>query len=165
MLLIFFLSLTYMDLIFKTLYNENKKITKKEEDLYILNCLFISEKFYDKDTKELPDFQLYIKNSIYDTEPIDIKENEISCLKILKYKLDHHSLYDILKAYMYNGFIFDKEIDFNSIISEIKLAYNYAEKLFRDIEYSYIALFFCPDLIAFVIIQLTRKKFFNNKCD
>ena len=162
---IFFLSLTYMDLIFKTLYNENKKITKKEEDLYILNCLFISEKFYDKDTKELPDFQLYIKNSIYDTEPIDIKENEISCLKILKYKLDHHSLYDILKAYMYNGFIFDKEIDFNSIISEIKLAYNYAEKLFRDIEYSYIALFFNPDLIAFVIIQLTRKKFFSNKYD
>ena len=162
---IFFLSLTYMDLIFKTLYNENKKITKKEEDLYILNCLFISEKFYDKDTKELPDFQLYIKNSIYDTEPIDIKENEISCLKILKYKLDHHSLYDILKAYMYNGFIFDKEIDFNSIISEIKLAYNYAEKLFRDIEYSYIALFFTPDLIAFVIIQLTRKKFFSNKYD
>ena len=66
---------------------------------------------------------------------------------------------------MYYGFIFDKEIDFNSIISQIKLAYNYADKLFRDIEYSYISLFFSADLIAFVIIQLTRKKFFSNKYD
>ena len=162
---IFFLALTYMDYIFKSLYEDNKKITKKEEDLYILNCLFISEKFYDKDTKMLPNFQLYIKNNIYDTESIDIKEYEIECLKVLKYKLDHHSLYDILKTYMYNGFIFDKEIDFNAIISQIKLAYNYADKLFRDIVYSYIVLFFQPDLIAFVIVQLTRKKFFNNKYD
>ena len=76
-------------------------------------------------------------------------------LKILK-ELENESI---------NTVIFDKEIDFNSIISEIKLAYNYAEKLFKDIEYSYIALFFNPDLIAFVIIQLTRKKFFNNKYD
>ena len=159
---IFFLALTYMDIIFKTLYNQNKKITKKEEDLYILNCLFISEKFYEKDLKVSPNYQLYIKNSIYDTEPIDILENEISCLKILEYKLDHHSLYDILQAYMYNGFIFDKEINNTSIISGVKLAYNYADKIFRDIEYSYIALFFPSDLIAFIIIKLTRKKFFNN---
>ena len=162
---IFFLGLTYMDLIFKTLYNQNKKLTKKEEDLYILNSLFLSEKFYEKDIKEHPDYDIYIKSSIYDVEYIDIKENEISCLKILQYKLDHHSLYDILNAYMYNGFIFDKEINENSIISEIKLAYNYADKLFRDIEYSYIVLFYTPDLIAFVIIQLTRKKFFSNKYD
>ena len=159
---IFFLALTYMDLIFKNLYNQNKKITKKEEDLYILNCLFISEKFYEKDLKDSPNYELYLKNNIYDVEPFDIVENEISCLKILEYKLDHHSLYDILQAYMYNGFIFDKEIDNTSIISEIKLAYNYADKLFRDIEYSYIVLFFPADLIAFIIIKLTRKKFFNN---
>jgi len=159
---IYFLALTYMDIIFKTLYNQGKKISKKEEDLYILNCLFISEKFYEKDLKDPPNYQLYIKNSIYDVESFDILENEISCLKILEYKLDHHSLYDILQAYMYNGFIFDKEIDNTSIISKIKLAYNYADKLFRDIEYSYIVLFFPSDLIAFIIIKLTREKFFNN---
>ena len=159
---VFFLALTYMDIIFKTLYNQGKNITKKEEDLYILNSLFISEKFYEKDLKAPPNYQLYIKISIYDIEPFDILENEISCLKILEYKLDHHSLYDILQAFMYNGFIFDKEIDNTSIISEIKLAYNYADKLFRDIEYSYIVLFFPSDLIAFIIIKLTRKKFFNN---
>ena len=68
---------------------------------------------------------------------MDIKENEIDCLKILKYKLDHHSLYDILRAYMYNGFIFEKEVDSSSIIYQIKFAYNYAEKLFTDIVYSY----------------------------
>ena len=162
---IFFLAITYMDLIFKTLYNQNKKLTKKEEELYILNSLLLSEKFYEKDIKEHPDYDLYIKSSIYDVEYIDIKENEICCLKILHYKLDHHSLYDILNAFMYNGFIFDKEINENSIISEIKLAYNYADKLFRDIEYSYIVLFYTPDLIAFVIIHLTRKKFFSNKYD
>ena len=94
---------------------------------------------------------------------MDIKENEIDCLKILKYKLDHHSLYDILRAYMYNGFIFEKEVDSSSIIYQIKFAYNYAEKLFRDIVYSYIAIYYPPYLVAFVIIQLTRKKFFDSK--
>ena len=88
---IFFLSLAYIDFIFKTLYNDNKKITKKEEELYILNCLFISQKFYEKDLKDLPDYQIYLKNNIYDVEANDIIENEISCLKILKYKLDFHS--------------------------------------------------------------------------
>ena len=81
---IFFLALTYMDFIFKILYNQNKKITKKEEDLYILNCLFIAEKFYGKDMKNPPNFQLYIKQSIYDVESYDIKENEVLCLKTLQ---------------------------------------------------------------------------------
>ena len=64
---------------------------------------------------------------------------------------------------MYNGFIFEKEIDNYSFGHQIKFAYNYAEKLFRDIVYSYIAIFYPPYLIAFVIIQLTRKKFFETK--
>ena len=174
---IFFLALTYMDYIFKCIYNNNnnnnnssnnsnnihKNLTRKHEELFILNCLLIAEKFYDKDITTIPDYNIYIKNSIYDIDVMDIKENEIECLKILQYKLDHHSIYDILKAYMYNGFIFEKEIDSSSIIYQIKFAYNYAEKLFRDIIYSYIAIYFPPYLIAFVIIQLTRKKFFDSK--
>ena len=161
---IFFLALTYMDYIFKSIYNnKNNNITRKNEELYILNCLLISEKFYDKDINVIPDYAIYIKNTIYDIDVIDIKKNEIDCLKILKYKLDHHSIYDILKGFMYNGFIFEKEIESNSIGYQIKFAYNYAEKIFRDIAYSYIAIFYPPYLIAFVIIQLTRKKFFDSK--
>lgn len=161
---IFFLALTYMDYIFKSIYNDkNKNITRKKEELYILNCLLISEKFYDKDITDIPDYSKYITNSIYDIDVIDIRENEIDCLKILKYKLDHHSIYDIMKGYMYNGFIFEKEIDTNSFGYQIKFAYNYAEKIFRDIIYSYIAIIYPPYLIAFVIIQLTRKKFFDSK--
>ena len=57
------------------MYNDNKKITKKEEELYILNCLFISQKFYEKDLKDLPDYQIYLKNNIYDVEANDIIEN------------------------------------------------------------------------------------------
>ena len=161
---IFFLALTYMDYIFKSIYsNKNKNVTRKNEELYILNCLLISEKFYDKDINDIPDYAIYMKNTIYDIDVIDIKENEIDCLKILKYKLDHHSIYDILKGYMYNGFIFEKEIESNSIGYQIKFAYNYAEKIYRDIAYSYIAILYPPYLIAFVIIQLTRKKFFDSK--
>ena len=161
---IFFLALTYMDYIFKSIYNnKNNNITRKNEELYILNCLLISEKFYDKDINVIPDYAIYIKNTIYDIDVFDIKQNEIDCLKILKYKLDHHSIYDILKGFMYNGFIFEKEIESNSIGYQIKFAYNYAEKIFRDIAYSYIAIFYPPYLIAFVIIQLTRKKFFDSK--
>ena len=159
---IFFLALTYMDYIFKSIYNtKNNNITRKKEELYILNCLLISEKFYDKDITDIPDYSKYIKNSIYDIDVIDIRENEIDCLKILQYKLDHHSIYDIMRGFMYNGFIFEKEIDINSI--QIKFAYNYAEKIFRDIVYSYIAIIHPPYLIAFVIIHLTRKKFFESK--
>ena len=84
---------------------------------------------------------------------MDIKENEIDCLKILKYKLDHHSLYDILRAYRYNGFIFEKEVDSSSIIYQIKFAYNYAEKLFTDIVYSYIAIYYPPYLVAFLLFN------------
>jgi hypothetical protein len=160
---IFFLALTYMDYIFKSLYNKNVSLTNKKEELYILNCLLISEKFYDKDINIIPDYNIYLKNTIYYVDTMDIKMNEIDCLKILEYKLDHHSLYDILKAYMYNGFIFEKEIDSNSIGYQIKFAYNYAEKLFRDIVYSYITVFYPPYLIAFIIINLTRKKFFDNR--
>ena len=161
---IFFLALTYMDYIFKSLYNiKNKNITKKNEELYILNSLLISEKFYDKDINIIPDYSIYLKSTIYNVDVIDIKENEINCLKILNYKLDHHSIYDILRGYMYNGFIFEKEIDSNSIGYQIKFAYNYAEKIFRDLVYSYIAIVYPPYLIAFVIIQLTRKKFFDSK--
>ena len=161
---VYFLALTYMDYIFKSIYNiKNKNITRKNEELYILNCLLISEKFYDKDINVIPDYSIYLKNTIYDVDVLDIKENEIICLKKLKYKLDHHSIYDILKGYMYNGFIFEKEIDSNSISYQIKFAYNYAEKIFRDIIYSYIAIIHPPYLIAFVIIQITRKKFFDSK--
>ena len=127
----------------------------------LINYLLISEKFYDKDITDIPDYSKYIKNSIYDIDVIDIRENEIDCLKILQYKLDHHSIYDIMRGFMYNGFIFEKEIDINSI--QIKFAYNYAEKIFRDIVYSYIAIIHPPYLIAFVIIHLTRKKFFDSK--
>ena len=160
---IFFLALTYMDYIFKYIYHSSKNITRKTEELYIFNCLLISEKFYDKDINNIPEYSIYIKYTIYDIDATDIKENEINCLKILKYKLDHHSIYDILKGYMYNGFIFEKEIDDYSFGHQIKFAYNYAEKLFRDVIYSYIAIFYPPYLIAFVIIQLTRKKFFETK--
>ena len=64
---------------------------------------------------------------------------------------------------MYNGFIFEKEIDNNSFCYQLKFAYNYAEKIFRDIAYSYIAIIYPPYLVAFVIIYLTRKEFFEQK--
>ena len=161
---VFFLALSYMDNIFKSIYNaKNKEISKKKEELYILNCLLIAEKFFDKDVNIIPDYSLYIKSTIYNVDVDDIRENEINCLKTLKYKLDHHSLYDILKGFMYNGFIFENEIDFNSIGHQIKFAYNYAEKLFRDIIYSYISIYYPPYLVAFIIIYLTRKKFFEHK--
>ena len=160
---IFFLALTYMDYIFKSIYSsKDSNLTNKQEELYIINCLYLAEKFYDTDITTPPDFNLYLENSIYSVEILDIREYEVSSLKILKYKLDQHSIYDILSGYMYNGFIFEKEIDINSIY-QLKFAYNYADKIFRDIIVSNIAIFYPPYLVAFVIIQLTRKKFFDNK--
>ena len=56
-----------MDYIFKFLYNnknKNKSITRKNEELYILNFLLIAEKFYDKDINTIPDYNIYKKHNI-----------------------------------------------------------------------------------------------------
>ena len=62
----FFLSTNIYGLYFKFLYNnKNKSITRKNEELlYILNCLLIAEKFYDKDINTIPDYNIYKKHNI-----------------------------------------------------------------------------------------------------
>ena len=80
---IFFLALTYMDYIFKSLYNVKKKeITRKNEELYILNCLLLSEKFYDKDINIIPNDVTF--NSLIDAY---MRQNNMSKVFLLLSKM------------------------------------------------------------------------------
>ena len=149
----FYLAMTYMDIIFKKL--GDKTVRGKDFELYIINSLLLAGKFYEKDIRELqsavdPFWEL---NNFRISEK-DIKLNEIECLKILNYKLDHHSAYDLLKFFMYNGIVYR-----NDSYGVPNIIYNYSLKIFRDIMNSDIALFYHPLPICFSIITLARKKF------
>lgn len=149
----FYLAMTYMDIIFKN-FGE-KTIRGKEFDLFIINCLLLAGKFYEKDIREMASsvekFWELNNCRISDKE---IQLNEIECLRLLNYKLDHQSVYDLLKFLMYNGIVYQ-----NDSYTVSNIIYNYSLKVFRDIMNSNIALMYHPVPICFSIIIFARKKF------
>lgn len=155
---IFYLAMTYMDIAFKAL--GEKKIKKKDFELYIINSLLLAAKFYVRNIKDFPSYEVFLQeNHIYDVDGMDLKVNEVELLKLLKYKLDHHSAYDVLKFYMYNGFIYEREVDRGNPDNICTMMYNYANSILKLIMYSDIALNYDPEQIAFSVLLLTRKKF------
>lgn len=154
---IFYLALTYLDIIFYKL--SGKSLMKKDFDLYILNSLFLAEKFYEKDIDEYPDYSLFIEKCIYQVSVKEIAIKEVECLKKLNYKLDYYSPYDLLKLFFYNGYVYEKEINLFNSNSYCTMMNNYAYKIFRDVIYSNLALTYPSYQIVISIIQLTRKKF------
>ena len=152
----YFLALTYMDTIF--IKNNEKTIPKKKFELYIINSVLLAAKFHEKDIHQ-PDLCRFSSIGInYDIDEIDISQNEIECLKILNYKLNFFSTYEILMMILNNGFIFENEIE-NKSNEYINIIYNYANKIFSDIIQSFIALEFNNLQIVFSVIHLTRKQF------
>ena len=142
-----------MDIIFKKF--EEKTVKGKEFDLFILNCLLIAGKFYEKDIREMSSAveKFWELNNCLISEK-EIQLNEIECLKLLNYKLDHHSVYDLLKFLMYNGIVYQ-----NDSYSVYNIIYNYSLKIFKDVINSTIALIYHPLPICFSIIILARKRF------
>ena len=152
----YFLALTYMDNIF--IHNQEKKISKKQFELYIINSVLLAGKFYEKSIHQ-PDPCRFTSIEInYEIDEYDIIENEIECLKILNYKLDYFSSFEILMMFLNNGFIFEDECN-NKTNEYIIIIYNYVHKIFKDIIQSVIALRYNYLQIAISIIHLTRKQF------
>ena len=149
----FYLAMTYMDIIFKK-FGE-KTVRGKEFELYIMNSLLLAGKFYEKDIRELQSaVDPFWELNNYRISEKDIILNEIECLKILNYKLDHHSAYDLLKFFMYNGIVYR-----NDSYALPNIIYNYSLKIFRDVMNSNISLCYHPLPICFSIITLARKRF------
>ena len=152
----YFLALTYMDNIF--IHIQDEKISKKQFELYIINSVLLAAKFYEKDIHQ-PNTSRFISIELnYVIDECDIIENEIECLKILDYKLNYFSSYEILMMFLNNGFIFEDEIN-NKTNDYIIIIYNYALKIYKDIIQNVIALKYNNLQIVFSIIHLTRKQF------
>jgi hypothetical protein len=154
----FFLCAHYLDIIFT-----KKKRIHLNLNILGLSCLCLAAKFCENDPM-VPHLQYFIKifnningykNAILMSE---LKKGEVVVLKILNYKLNFFSTYEILMMILNNGFIFENEIE-NKSNEYINIIYNYANKIFSDIIQSFIALEFNNLQIVFSVIHLTRKQF------
>ena len=152
----FYLALHYLDTIYSTL--NGSVVQKKKNELFVINCLLIAGKFYEKDSFQ-PRITRFCSIGIqYDIDEIDICRNELEVLKILNYKLNVITAYDILSYLLFNGIIFEPEIE-NRMKEFSHIIYCYAKKIFNDIILSNIAIQFSPIQIVFSVIHLTRKNF------
>ena len=152
----FYLALHYLDTIYSTL--NGSVVQKKKNELFVINCLLIAGKFFEKDSFQ-PRITRFCSIGIqYDIDEIDICRNELEVLKILNYKLNVITAYDILSYLLFNGIIFEPEIE-NRMKEFSHIIYCYAKKIFNDIILSNIAIQFSPIQIVFSVIHLTRKNF------
>ena len=149
-----------MDYIFS---HQEKNVPQKKFELFVINSFLLSVKFYEKDIIQ-PDIPLYTSIGIsYDIDEFDINQNEIECLKILKYDLNLLNSYDLLHLFMYNGYVFENEIQ-NKSKEFSNIIYCYGKKIFSDIILTPIAIQYSPLEICFSIIHLSRKQFgLNNQ--
>ena len=155
----FYLALHYMDYIFSHI---EKNIPQKKFELNVINSFLLAVKFYEKDIIQ-PDIPIYTSIGIsYDIDEYDINQNEIECLKILKYDLNLLNSFDLLLLFMNNGFVFENEINNNKSSEFSNIIYCYGKKIFSDIILTPIAIQYTPLEICFSIIHLSRKQFCLN---
>ena len=152
----YFLALTYMDNIF--IHIQDEKISKKQFELYIINSVLLAAKFYEKSIHQPDPSRFSSIEFNYEIDEYDIIENEIECLKILDYKLNYFSSFEILMMFLNNGIIFEDEIN-NKTNEYIIIIYNYVLNIFKDIIQSVIGLKYNYLQIVISIIHLTRKQF------
>ena len=142
---VFYLGLLYMDIIIQSL--PENIILKEQYEEYIINSIVLSAKFYEMDLNSIS-FEHFIEysNNKYNLHVEDLALNEVNCLKILNYKLNYYSIYDLLNLLMddYLGELLIENDDyFNSIIN---YPINILENIILSnitIKYSYIDISFC----------------------
>ena len=134
-----------MDMIIQSL--PESIILKDQYEAYIINSIALSAKFYEVDLNSIS-FERFIEcsNSKYNLHVEDLALNEVNCLKILNYKLNYFSIYDILNLLMddYLGELLNEDDDY--IISIINYPFNILENIILSnitIKYSYIEISFC----------------------
>ena len=94
---VFYLAILYLDIIFQSL--PENTILDGQYEIYIINCIILAAKFYEDDLKSTS-FERFIDFSKNQFDLEDIALNEIICLKILNYKLNYNSIFDILNFLM-----------------------------------------------------------------
>jgi hypothetical protein len=88
----------------------------------------------------------------------DIRKHEDFCIKMLDFKLNNYTCFDVLESLLRNGIIFQDELKDQS--SEyINSVYLYPKSILSSIISTKTILEFNPIQIIFSILHLTREKF------
>ena len=151
---------------YHSLYNLDKilnKITKNEElstkQLYYITIGYFNlcSKFDENDIFE-PEFSEF--TSIDDKYLLSTNEMfkyEMKCLEQISYDLTTFSAYDWLLIFLYNGILFENEIEgkSNNIVTNI---YNFSKKMLANITSKSFFIKYTPFIISFSIIMYSREK-------
>ena len=158
---VFYLGLLYIDIIFQSL--PKNIILNEEYEIYIINSIVLAAKFYEIDIKSIS-FERFIEfnNNKFNLTIDDVALNEVNCLKILNYRLNYYSIYDILYLLM-NEYINELSIkednEYNNSI------FNYPFNILENIILSNITINYSYIDIAFSLLYKTKENFnINNEC-
>ena len=160
---VFYLGVTYMDIIFPSLPKDI--ILNSHSEIYIINCIILAAKFYEDDLKSIS-FERFINlnNTDYKISINDIASNEVNCLKILNYKLDYYSIYDIISLLIFDYISKIPIKNFEFFCSVFNFPFNILDKIIL----SDIMINYSPIYIAFSLLYKTNinfnfeKDYFNN---
>lgn len=150
---IFYLAMKYIDIIFNKI---SKKLDDRTLNLYIIASLLLAVKFNELDMSII-----YYKNFINEKYYIyenDIIKAEIDVLKLLEYKLNEFTSYDLIALMEYNGLFFKEEMN-GKPDGVMNLIYAYINKIHKDVMLSDISLFYSPLEISLSLVRLARIKF------
>ena len=99
----FYLAIYYLDLLMDI-------TTEIRVEIATICALLLAAKFDENDTTvpNLPYFRGLMENYFISLE--DIKKNEVVCLSLLEYKLDHITPYHFINFFLSQGIIFSDEV-------------------------------------------------------
>lgn len=156
---VFYLSILYLDIIFQSL--RTSVLLNDKYEIYIINIIILAGKFYEDDIKSIS-FERFINynNNKCNLNVDDIGLNEITCLKMLNYKLNYYSVFDILTL-LIKDYLNITSIDNKDYYNKI---YTFPFNILDNIILSNITINYSPIDIAFSLLYKTHMNFqLNNK--
>ena len=132
-------------------HNITKEMTEHELLYILIGFFLVSSKFKETDIYE-PEFNNFndIDNNLT-LNKIKIQENK--CLKFINYNCFIYSTYDWLTLFMFNGFVFEGEIEKKEDINTI---HSYAYKILITVTPKNIFIKYSPLSMAISIIHIVR---------
>ena len=152
----FYHSLYNLDNILNKL-TENEELSTKQLYYITIGYFNLCSKFDENDIFE-PDFSEF--TSIDDKHLLSTNEMfkyEMKCLELISYDLTTFSAYDWLLIFLYNGILFEDEIEGmpNNTVTNI---YNFSKKMLANITSKSFFIKYSPFIISFSIVMYSREK-------
>ena len=152
----FYHSLYNLDNILNKL-TENEELSTKQLYYITIGYFNLCSKFDENDIFE-PDFSEF--TSIDDKHLLTTNEMfkyEMKCLELISYDLTTFSAYDWLLTFLYNGILFEDEIQGkpNNTVTNI---YNFSKKMLANITSKSFFIKYSPFIISFSIVMYSREK-------